>query len=94
MSTPYVDDRSVFSRGGLPEKRVRTLPAIRISETLENALMRLAAHDDRTLSGYVVRVLEKHVFGHALSLDADTASGNEGDAMQRSATGYGELSDR
>jgi hypothetical protein len=94
MSNPSNGGGGVFSRAVSGEKRVRTLPAIRISETLENALMRLAAVDDRTLSGYVVRVLEKHVFGHAMSLDADLDGGNDGHAMQRSTTGFGELSDR
>jgi len=56
--------------------------------------MRLAAQEDHTLSGYVVRVLEKPVFGHASSLDAGADGGNSGDALQRSTTGYGELSDR
>lgn len=94
MSNPFVDDSSLFSRAPATEKRVRTLPAIRIGETLENALMRLAAQDDRTLSGYVVRVLEKHVFGHAGSLDADADAGNDGHASQRSTTGYSNLVDR
>lgn len=94
MSSSFIESGAAFSRAPATEKRVRTLPAIRIGETLENALMRLAAQDDRTLSGYVVRVLEKHVFGHAGSLDADAEAGNEGHASQRSTTGYGELSDR
>lgn len=94
MSIPSGDGGSKFSRSAGGEKRVRTLPAIRIGEALENALMRLAAQDDRTLSGYVVRVLEKHVFGHASSLDADGDGGNSGDVLQRNATNYGELSDR
>jgi hypothetical protein len=68
-----------------PEKRIRSLPTVRISESLETRLMRLAARDDRTLSEYVRRVLEAHVFGHAVSL------GDEGShvavirAMQRNA---------
>lgn len=94
MSIPSCDVGAAFSRSPVNEKRVRTLPAIRIGETLENALMRLAAQDDRTLSGYVVRVLEKHVFGHASSLDADIEAGNENGVLQRSAANYGELSDR
>ena len=39
-----------------PEKRMRVLPSLRIGESLENALMRLAARDERTLSGYIERV--------------------------------------
>ena len=53
MSNPSGEGGFRLSRAVPTEKRVRALPAIRISETLENALMRLAAHDDRTLSGYV-----------------------------------------
>lgn len=94
MSNPSGEGGFRLSRAVPTEKRVRALPAIRISETLENALMRLAAHDDRTLSGYVVRVLEKHAFGHALSLDADDRGGNDNDASQRITTGYGDLTDR
>ena len=90
----FPSDGFRLSRSPAVEKRVRALPAIPISESLENALMRLAAHDDRTLSGYVVRVLEKHVFGHAVSLDADDRAGNDGDAAQRITTGYGDLTDR
>ena len=77
-----------------PEKRVRVLPALRISETLENYLMRLAARDERTLSSYVVRILEKHVFGHAGSLDSDSQMFNDIEAAHRRPTGHGELTDR
>lgn len=59
------------------EKRVAQLPPVRCSETLESALMRLAARDDRTLSEYVRRVLEVHVFSMAGSLPADAAGGKE-----------------
>jgi hypothetical protein len=47
------------------EKRVRTLPPLRVSEPLETALMRLAASDDRKLSEYVHLVLWRHCFGAA-----------------------------
>lgn len=57
------------------EKRITQLPPVRCSDTLESALMRLAARDDRTLSEYVRRVLEKHVFGHAGSLTIDEEAG-------------------
>lgn len=59
------------------EKRITQLPPVRCSETLEAALMRLAARDDRTLSEYLRRVLERHVFGHAGSLPADDVTGNQ-----------------
>lgn len=77
-----------------PEKRMRALPSLRIGESLENALMRLAARDERTLSGYIVRVLEKHCFGHAVSLDADSQMFNDADAMHTRVTGHGHLTDR
>lgn len=50
------------------EKRIRQLPAIRISESLEVALLRLSARHDRSLSEYVRAVLEQHAFGHAQSM--------------------------
>jgi hypothetical protein len=55
-------------------KCTSTLPALRVSERLETALMRLAARDDRALSDYIRLVLERHAFGHAGSL-ADEAAG-------------------
>ena len=58
MSTPSGDVGAVFSRSASAEKRVRTLPAIRIGETLENALMRLAAQEDRLRR--TVRPLRQH----------------------------------
>lgn len=45
-------------------KCIATLPAMRVTERLETALMRLAAADDRALSDYIRRVLERHCFGH------------------------------
>ncbi len=77
-----------------PEKRLRVLPSLRVGESLESALMRLAARDDRSLSGYVVRVLEKHCFGHASSLDSDAAAGNDDGAMHGRSTNHGHLTDR
>jgi hypothetical protein len=53
------------------EKCIRQLPAIRISDTLETALMRLAARDERSLSEYIRLTLERHAFGHATSLMKD-----------------------
>lgn len=64
------------------ERRICNLPTIRISESLEVALMRLASRDERSLSDYVWRVLEKHAFGHASSLGDLDAVGNEPRAMQ------------
>lgn len=51
------------------EKCIRQLPPIRVTETLETALMRLAAGQERTLSEYIKLVLSHHVFGHAQSVD-------------------------
>ncbi len=77
-----------------PEKRMRVLPSLRVGELLENALMRLAARDDRPLSDYVRKVLENHCFGHARSLDADSQMFNDADAMHGRTTGHGHLTDR
>lgn len=52
------------------EKCTRQLPPIRVTETLETRLMRLAAQDERSLSEYIKLVLSRHVFGHASSVDA------------------------
>jgi hypothetical protein len=57
------------------EKCIRQLPAVRVSESLETALMRMAAADDRSLSEYVRQVLERHAFGHARSLAAPVVLG-------------------
>lgn len=48
----------------MAEKNIASIPALRVSERLETALMRLAARDDRSLSEYVRLVLERHCFGH------------------------------
>ena len=77
-----------------PEKRLRVLPSLRVGESLENALMRLAAREERSLSGYIVRVLEKHCFGHAASLEADSQMFNDADALQGRPSGHGHLTDR
>ena len=53
----------------MAEKCTAQLPPIRVPESLEHALMRLAAHEDRSLSEYVKLVLSRHVYGHAVSLD-------------------------
>jgi hypothetical protein len=58
------------------EKRVAQLPAIRVGESLEQALMRLAARDERSLSDYIWRVLWRHAFGHAASLGDEPGTCN------------------
>jgi len=50
------------------EKCIASLPSIRVSESLEVALLKLASREDRRLSEYIRRVLERHVFGHAASV--------------------------
>lgn len=66
----------------MAEKRIRQLPNIRVSDSLETTLMRLASRDERSLSDYVWRVLEKHAFGHGASLSDDGSDGNESGALQ------------
>lgn len=64
------------------EKCLRQLPPIRCDDRLEAHLMRLAAAEDRKLSDYIRRVLERHCFGHAGSLAIGVDSGNESSAQQ------------
>jgi hypothetical protein len=47
------------------DKRICQLPPLRVSEPLEQVLMRLAAAEDRKLSDYVHLVLHRHCFGRA-----------------------------
>lgn len=53
------------------EKCIRNLPPVRVSDSLERALMRLAARDDRSLSEYIRMVLTRHAFGHGSTVPAD-----------------------
>ena len=64
------------------EKCIRHLPQIRVPESLETGLMRLAAGHERTLSEYIKLVLAHHVFGHAVTIDAHTSESNQDRAMQ------------
>lgn len=50
------------------EKCIRTLAAIRITDNLDTALRLLAAREERGISEFVKRLLEKHCFGHGASL--------------------------
>lgn len=59
------------------EKCIRHLPQIRVPESLETALMRLAAGHERTLSEYIKLVLAHHVFGHAVTIDAQATEHNQ-----------------
>lgn len=75
----------------LPDKKTQSLPPIRIAARLGIALMSLAAKADLPLSTYVARVLERHAFGHALSLEQDSQLHNEDGALRGTATTPGEL---
>ena len=66
-----------------PEKCTRALPQVRVGESLETALMRLASHEERTLSDYIRKALESHVFGHARMVFRATDSRNQSGVMQR-----------
>lgn len=58
----------------MADKCSAQLPPMRVPERLETALMRLAAADDRPLSEYIRRVLERHCFGHVSIVAEDEAS--------------------
>lgn len=62
---------------GCPDKRIASLPVVRVSERLETSLMRLAAAEDRPLSDYIRRVLERHCFGHAGTVDPAAETRND-----------------
>ena len=64
------------------EKCIGQLPQLRVSESLETALMRLAAAQERTLSDYIKLVLNHHVFGHATSIDMRHQQSNQDGALQ------------
>ena len=51
-----------------------------------NERTRLAARDDRTLSEYVYRVLQKHVFGHVPSLMRDPSESTDFGALHCDVT--------
>ena len=60
----------------MAEKRVSQLPPLRVCESLEIALMRLAAQDHRSLSDYMRAVLERHCYGHAINVDFEDSGVN------------------
>ncbi len=74
----------------MAEKFTRQLPVVRVGESLETALMRLASQDDRALSDYIRRVLSLHCFGHVTN-GADECDGcgqsnaSQSDARSRKA---------
>lgn len=55
----------------MAEKCTRQLPPVRIPESLEMALHRLAARDERSLSEYIKLILSRHCFGHGSSLELE-----------------------
>lgn len=59
------------------EKCTRQLPPLRVTESLETRLMRLAARDERVLSEYIKLVLLHHVFGHDASMEAQPQDDNQ-----------------
>jgi len=73
----------------MAEKCTRQLPAVRVSESVETGLMRLAARDERTLSEYVRLVLERHLFGHARSISDEGLPVTDFGALQCSADDVG-----
>lgn len=73
----------------MAEKCIRQLPTIRISDSLETALMRLAARDERSLSEYIRLTLERHAFGHASSVLRDDGNLIEFGASQSNADELG-----
>ena len=79
----------------LPEKKIANLPSLRVVDSLERRLQRLASHWDRPLS-YVMRMFLEQGCNHAeqvLNVAPDSQFGDEiravhGHAVQR--TNYGE----
>lgn len=61
----------------MSEKCTRQLPPIRIPESLEVVLMRLASGSERSLSEYVKLVLSHHAFGHAHTVAQPDDAGKE-----------------
>jgi hypothetical protein len=52
------------------EKKTQTI-RVHLGESLELALLRMAAADDRSMSDYCERVLRLHAFGHAANSTPD-----------------------
>jgi hypothetical protein len=59
------------------EKCTRQLPPIRVPESLELALMRLASVNERSLSEYIKLALSHHAFGHASTVAGSEEEGKE-----------------
>ena len=61
----------------MAEKCTRQLPPVRVPESLEVVLMRLASTHERSLSEYIKLVLSHHAFGHAHTVGPSDESGKE-----------------
>ena len=61
----------------MAEKCTRQLPPVRVPESLEVVLMRLASSNERSLSEYIKLVLAHHAFGHAATVCPVDESGKE-----------------
>lgn len=70
----------------MAEKCTRSLPSIRVPESLEIKLLRLASIDERSLSEYIKLLLVRHVDGHAHSMGADGDDCQHSRAPQCAAT--------
>ena len=69
----------------MAEKFTRQLPVLRVGESLETALMRLASADDRALSDYIRRVLSLHCFGHVSNGADECECDGQSNAVQSDA---------
>ena len=61
----------------MAEKCTRQLPPVRVTESLELVLMRLAAANERSLSEYIKLALSHHAFGHAHTVGPSDDGGKE-----------------
>ena len=61
----------------MAEKCTRQLPPVRVPESLEVVLMRLASTQERSLSEYIKLALSHHAFGHACTVGPSDESGKE-----------------
>ena len=61
----------------MAEKCTRQLPPVRVPESLEVVLMRLASTQERSLSEYIKLVLSHHAFGHVCTVSQSDESGKE-----------------
>lgn len=62
------------------EKRICSLPSLRVSETMERDLMRAAAAEDRTLSDLMRHVFAAYLYGHASIVKQQSQDRNAGRA--------------